>query len=117
MKLKDSIIYSFSQSNNKKFDFGKSILEIFAFLQGVMVGERKFIKFDSICDGTWIVQFEEFATDYLNSEINGFKNDWIETIGTTYAKWIYQNQKNDEDGLEKFYMILDLFIESINEEK
>jgi hypothetical protein len=117
MKLKESIIYSFSIPNNKKFEVGKSIKEIAAYLLGVLTIESRYIKYNQIGEGYWIEKFEEFITNYLNAELNNFNDEWNETIGTSYSKWIYQNQKSDEDGLEKFYKILDLFILSVKEEK
>ena len=101
---------------DKKFKYFNNIAHVSAFLLGVSLSQSVNFKFGIEFDGCWIPDFEEFITNYLNAELNNFNNEWEETISTSYSKWIYQNQKNDEDGLQKFYKILDLFILSVSEE-
>lgn len=110
MELSKSILFSYTLTKNKKFQKDKSIKEIAAFFLGILTIESKFLKHDEVGEGYWIVRFEEFITNYLNSELNHFKEDWKETIGTSYSEWIYQHQKDDLDGLNKFYHILNEFV-------
>ncbi len=110
MKLSNSILYNYTLPKYRKFEQNKNIKEIAAFFLGILTIEARFLKHDEIGEGYWIAKFEEFITNYLNSELNGFSDEWKETIGTSYSEWIYRNQKNDQDGMMKFYKILDEFI-------
>jgi hypothetical protein len=116
MKNQETNIYKILISN-KKIQQYSNVMEIFSFLCGYTVAESFLLKFGQTGHSYWVSDFEEFATNYLNSELNNFNDEWTETIGTSYAKWIYQNQEHNEDGLDKFYKILDLFILSVKEEK
>ncbi|MCG8328771.1 MAG: hypothetical protein MI974_13855 [Chitinophagales bacterium] len=110
MKLTDSILFSYTISKDKKFLEDSNIKEVASFFRGIMVIESRYLKFNEIGESHWITKFEEFATNYLNSEFNNFRDKWEETIGTSWSRWIYQNQKDDKNGLEKFYRVLDDFI-------
>jgi len=114
MQLSESILFSYSILKNKKFQKDKTVKEIAAFFLGVLAVESRFLEHNEIGEGYWIVKFEEFATNFLNSELNSFNDQWEETIGTSWSKWIYEHQINDEDGLNRFHKILDKFIQQEN---
>ena len=73
MKLTDSILYSYTKPKHRKFEQNKCIKEIAAFFLGILTIESRFLKYDEIGEGYWIVRFEEFITNYLNLELNGFE--------------------------------------------
>lgn len=112
MELSETILYNIIETN-KKFNLFKNVREIAAYFLGIFSSYSKSVKYDEKGETHWIADFESFATNFLNQELNNFEDEWETTIETSYANWIYENQNNDEDGLNKFYFILEKYIRNI----
>ncbi len=65
-------------------------------------------------DCLWVSEFMLFCEKELLTELKKSEPTRI-SLRTGYANYIWENQANDDEGLTKFYKLLDSFVEK-NEE-
>ncbi|MBK9982510.1 MAG: hypothetical protein IPP15_08805 [Saprospiraceae bacterium] len=88
----------------------ENVIQLHYYLHGYYSAEAN-VKLDIQCrEGYWIHEFMFFCERQLNIEINNSKEEWVITIGSNYANYIYANQLSPHDGLLKVFGYLELFI-------
>lgn len=91
-----------------------NVFEIHYFLLGYQSSESDNLTREG--HGKWISRFMLFCDRRLTEAIAEQKLDDCGSLEGNYCQYIYRNQRNDNDGMRRFYELLDDFLKGVHGE-
>ena len=105
IKIVDSHLYKYLIFL-KKYNPGYNVKEIFNLILGYQMALNQ-ESISEVVREKWITDFNNFIEQKLIFE---YYNNDFDKLPKNYGEIIYEHQKDDLDGLDQFYKILDEFV-------